>query len=252
MQPEILTIQTQYGDSSNLNARQQLHARFSVNQYGWHRWVLDQLSVLAGARILELACGPGALWVENSNRVPGDWRITLLDLSTGMICEARSRCPDFSFAVADTQAIPLANESVDAIIANHMLYHVPDRRRALAEMRRVLTPNGRLYAATNGKAHMGELNQLMARFGASLPASHESFSLENGRDQLGQCFTQVELRRYDDALIVTEAEPLVAYARSTQRLTSEGVNALRERVEQELAVRGSICITKDVGLFEAQ
>ena len=252
MQPESTNTEGQYRDSSNLNARQQLHARFSVNGYGWHRWVFDHLAVPAGLRIIELGCGPGALWAENSDRVSGDWRVTLVDRSPGMVCEARERCPGFSFAVADAQSLPFDDGSFDAIIANHMLYHVHDRGRALSEMRRVLMPGGRLYAATNGHTHMRDLNQIMARFGASLPSSHESFSLENGESQLRPCFTKVKLRRYDDALLVTDAEPLVAYARSTQRLTDEGIIGLHTHIEQELTVRGSIRIAKDTGLFEAQ
>ncbi len=252
MRSERPNTHNQYRDSSNLSARQQLHARFSVNEYGWQRWVLDQLAVPAGARILELGCGPGALWAENSDRVPGDWRVTLLDLSPGMVCEAMSRGPGFSFVVADVQSIPFGDGSFDAIIANHMLYHVPASQRALSEMRRVLLPGGRLYAATNGHKHMRKLNQVMAKFGAALPSSHESFSLENGESQLRQCFTKVELRRYDDALVVTGAGPLVAYARSTHRLTEEGIIGLRTHIEQELTVRGSIRIAKDAGLFEAQ
>ncbi|HKI53048.1 MAG TPA: hypothetical protein VJ987_02910, partial [Anaerolineales bacterium] len=49
----------QYKDSTNLNARVELHNRFSTNQYGWFNWVFDALMNLpANAKILELGCGP--------------------------------------------------------------------------------------------------------------------------------------------------------------------------------------------------
>ena len=114
MQSDRPSTRSQYRDSSNLNARQQLHARFSVNQHGWHRWVFDQLVVPFAARIVELGCGPGALWVENLNRVPLDWRVTLVDLSPGMLYEARAHCPDTDLTLADAQSIPFDDGSFDA------------------------------------------------------------------------------------------------------------------------------------------
>ena len=48
----------QYKDSGNLEARFQLHERYSTNKYGWHRWVFDQLRVPRDGRVLELGCGP--------------------------------------------------------------------------------------------------------------------------------------------------------------------------------------------------
>ncbi|MCH8206807.1 MAG: class I SAM-dependent methyltransferase [Chloroflexi bacterium] len=100
----------------------------------------------AVSRILELGCGPAELWVKNIDRVPSAWRITLSDLSEGMVREARQNLQSgvsrFSFAVCDAQRVPFDDESFDAVIANHMLYHVSDRQRAYAEIRRVLRPGG--------------------------------------------------------------------------------------------------------------
>src|SRR5579859_7250150 len=79
----------QYHDASNLNARMALHARFSVNGYGWHRWVFDQFYLPPQARLLELGCGPGTLWAKNHDRIPKGWNILLSDFSAGMLEEAR-------------------------------------------------------------------------------------------------------------------------------------------------------------------
>lgn len=148
----------QYQNSSNLNARIQLHARFSTNKYGWHRWIFDQLKIVAGSHMLELGCGPASLWSANRDRIPADWHITLSDFSEGMIENARQNLSSiqhpFSFAVIDAQTIPFADASLDVVIANHMLYHVPDRPKALAEIQRVLKPEGRLYASTVGNQHL--------------------------------------------------------------------------------------------------
>jgi ubiquinone/menaquinone biosynthesis C-methylase UbiE len=74
----------------------------------------------------------------------------------------------FAFAVVDARDIPFAANSFDAVIANHMLYHIkPGRGQAFSEIARVLKPEGRLYASTNGGRKRGGLEGLgglMARF----------------------------------------------------------------------------------------
>ncbi|HJT55387.1 MAG TPA: class I SAM-dependent methyltransferase [Ktedonobacteraceae bacterium] len=139
-------LTSQYKDSSNLNARIQIHKLFSTNRTAFHRWVFDHFHVPHPARLLEAGCGPGYLWAQNRDRIPEDWEITLSDFSAGMLQEAQSRLSGgsghFSFQLFDIQSIPFENEHFDTVIANHMLYHVPDRAKALSEIRRVLKPGG--------------------------------------------------------------------------------------------------------------
>jgi 2-polyprenyl-3-methyl-5-hydroxy-6-metoxy-1,4-benzoquinol methylase len=250
----------QYKDAANLSARAQLHERFSTNQVGWQRWVFDQLDLPAACNLLELGCGPGLLWLKNRDRIPEGWEITLSDLSSGMVQEARgslgSSGHSFLYEVLDAQFIPCADESFDAVIANHMLYHVPDRAQVLYEIRRVLRPGGRLYASTVGSTHLRELADIVRRVGLGVELwggqPSLSFLLENGSAELSRWFPNVALHRYEDALAITEAEPLVAYVAST--LTgSDGarheLEALRSYAEGELARHKAIHVTKDTGMF---
>jgi ubiquinone/menaquinone biosynthesis C-methylase UbiE len=252
----------QYQNASNLNARIQLHARFSANRYGWHRWVFDQLDLSPESRVLELGCGPGRLWVENLHRIPEGWDITLSDFSPGMLREAQRNLRNghrrFEFYVVDAQMIPFEGESFDTVIANHMLYHVPDRTKAFSEIRRVLRPGGRFYASTVGRAHLRELYELLRRFDPNtdfrIGSTADSFLLENGRDQLSQWFSRVTVRRYEDALLVTEADPLVAYVLSTRAnsvLVGDKLTGFIEFVKRELTVHGAIRVKKDSGIFVA-
>ncbi len=252
----------QYQDGSKLDARVRLHEQFSTNEHGWPRWAFDRLGVPSEGRVLELGCGPGALWVENARRIPGDWDVVLSDLSAGMIQEARHALGEltgrFRFLVLDIQALPFEGGYFDSVIANHMLYHVPDVARALAEVRRVLKPGGKLYAATNGERHLQEMRDLVRVFDPGIACGPEeySFGLENGAAQLERCFEDIELYRYEDSLVVTEVDPLVAYVLSSFSNTSFGLGGDRAGefavfVERQLAARGAIHISKDVGLFVA-
>ena len=251
----------QYASPANLDARIALHQNFSTNHYGWMRWVFDHFETLpATARILELGCGPGTLWQENLARVPVGWTITLSDFSPGMLNQAQQQLAGsalgFNFGLVDIQDIPYASASFDAVIANHMLYHAADRRRAIAEVRRVLRPDGIFFAATNGARHMQELVDLCDRFDPSLDlfraSMAESFSLENGVAQLAQSFANVALDQYEDGLNVTEVEPLVRYVDSTAHMDALLSERFRRYAQRQLdANHGVLHIHKVSGLFRA-
>jgi len=254
-------VRQQYREPSNLNARVELHTRFSVNQPGWFPWVFDQLDLPSECTILELGCGTGELWLQNLQRVPRTWRIVLSDVFPGMLKRAEDRLCNsespFSFLVADAQSIPCVDRRFDAVLANHMLYHVPDRAKALSEIWRVLRPGGHLYAATNGRAHLRTLIELVEQFDTSLQYERgfmEEFQLESGGAQLSPWFSEVTCRRYNDALLVTEVEPLVDYVMSGLDETGRHQRAeFRRFAEQQLILHGgTIRITKDVGIFIAR
>ena len=251
----------QYRNSSNLDARMVIHQRFSTNPYGWFRWVFDALLKLPEqARILELGCGNGMLWKENADRIPTGWNITLSDLSPGMLDSAWRNLVvtgrAFQFKEIDAQSIPYEDKTFDAVIANHMLYHVPDRPEAIAEIQRILKPGGRLVATTIGNDHLKEMTSWYERVRLSNVGEPlaSPFVLENGREQLAPFFSEVKLCRYEDNLHVTEVEPILAYIRSGIRaieLLEEEMTRLKQDLENELQEKGKVFIQKDSGLFEA-
>ncbi len=249
----------QYKDASHLAARIALHEHFSVNRGNYHRWLFDLLGSSPQSRLLELGCGPATLWTNNLDRIPPDWNITLTDISPGMLEAARLSLSStehrFAYAVADAQALPFSGNAFDAVIANHMIYHLPDRSGAFSEIKRVLAQGGRFYAATNGCAHMLELGDLAHAFSPDAPLLGASFSngftLENGREQIEPYLADVTLHRYVDALSVTSTAPLVAYVRSSSIGSYFDEEGFTRFIEQQIRERGAIHITKDAWLFIA-
>ena len=252
------SLKAQYVNTSNIAARIRLHRGYSVNREGWFPWVFRQCGLTGGMRVLEVGCGNGALWTENAGRIPEGVRVELTDKSEGMVRAVQRELgsdPRFSFRVSDVQDIPEEAGSFDLVIADHVLFYCEDVPRALREIARVLAPGGRVVAATYGKSHMREVTGLVQEFDPAIVLSadhlYEKFGLDNGAGLMANCFKDVTCRRYEDAIEISEAEPLIAYILSCHgnqnRLLLDRYREFREFVMGK--VKGGFHITKDAGVF---
>lgn len=252
----------QYGNALRLQTRGSIHDRFSTNAYGWQRWLFDLILERASAEtvdVIDLGAGTCALWTQNSARMPRGWKLRITDFSEGMV-EAASAALGGSgieaeCSIVDVKAVPFADASFDLVLANHMLYHVPDRSRALGEIRRILRPNGVVIASANGPRHMREIDEMIA---ALVPGSDRDdtvavFGLESGLAQLEAFFSDVEVRRYDDELRVTDAQAAVDYAASlaSRAPTDDEIRSMLRHVNEEIARNESFQVQKEAGAFVA-
>ncbi|MEE0031557.1 MAG: methyltransferase domain-containing protein [Lachnospiraceae bacterium] len=253
------SLKAQYRNSTNISARIRLHRLFSSNKQGWFPWIYEQCQITEGMKILELGCGNGRLWIENKAKLPADCEIILSDISEGMIRDVRReqslQDDRFSFAAFDCHAIPYEDASFDLVIANHVLFYCKDVDRVCSEVGRVLKPGGRFVCGTYGVAHMQEVSRLVTQFDDRITLSgenlYEHFGKENGAQALAPYFAEVDWQQYEDALIVTQAEPLIEYVLSCHgnqnRYILEKYNKFRKYVEGQ--IRNGYTITKDAGIF---
>jgi SAM-dependent methyltransferase len=114
-------------------------------------WMLDALPLEPGTTVLELAAGPGDVGLEAAGRVAPDGRAIVSDRSPAMVAAIDRRAAELGVRnaearVIDIEAIDLPDETIDAALCRLGLMLVPDRQRALREIRRVLRPGGRLAA----------------------------------------------------------------------------------------------------------
>ena len=253
------SLKAQYRNSTNISARIRLHRLFSSNKQGWFPWIYEQCQITEGMKILELGCGNGRLWIENKAKLPADCEIILSDISEGMIRDVRReqslQDDRFSFAAFDCHAIPYEDASFDLVIANHVLFSCKDVDRVCSEVGRVLKPGGRFVCGTYGVAHMQEVSRLVTQFDDRITLSgenlYEHFGKENGAQALAPYFAEVDWQQYEDALIVTQAEPLIEYVLSCHgnqnQYILEKYNKFRKYVEGQ--IRNGYTITKDAGIF---
>jgi SAM-dependent methyltransferase len=239
-------VREQYATDANLNARISLHDRFSTSSLSYPRWIFDGYDFGDDAEVLEVGCGNGLVWRENLDRVPSGWRLTLTDFSPGMVDEVRGLLGRRAeYAIADVQELPFPDASFDAVIANHMLFHVPDHRRGLAELARVLRPGGRLRATAIGLGHLQRLRELVPpRSDSQWAPTRERFAVEHVEEDLAPFFVDIQLEPYEDSLEVTELEPLLDFVRSRGDVTEQDLEPLRVAAEAEIAERGSFHVPK--------
>lgn len=263
--PEHLKTQ-QYNSADKLSARIHLHQNYSTTVESPISITFDlMLEYLPQkVKILELGTGRGDLWKENAHRIPDDWDMTLTDLSAGMIADQKTFLGDLAermtYEVVNAVEIPYPDNSFNAVLANYMLYHVPDRAKAIAEIRRVLKPDGVLFASTNGENHMKRMHVLAQQVEEIKEVTKtwlaQTFSLQNGTAQLMQEFTDIRLRRFNNNLWVPEAQPIIDYIASMMSIDGEQIireneATIRENLNQTIADKGGILIEKETGIFIA-
>jgi ubiquinone/menaquinone biosynthesis C-methylase UbiE len=111
-------------------------------------WVCSR----ASAKVLEVAVGTG----RNFPFYPEGVRLTGIDLSPAMLEIARKRAHelgvDADLREADAQQLPFPDASFDTVVCTLSLCNIPDDRRAIAEMKRVLRPGGRLLLLDHVRA----------------------------------------------------------------------------------------------------
>ena len=111
--------------------------------------------------VLDLATGSGDVAFVLSGRLPAAVAITGMDFCQPMLDEAEGkkaaagagRYANVTFRQGDGLALPLPDESFDAITISFGLRNLADRDRGLREMRRVLRPGGRLFVLEFSQPH---------------------------------------------------------------------------------------------------
>jgi SAM-dependent methyltransferase len=103
--------------------------------------LLDAAKVTQGARVLDIACGPGyvAFAAKSRGAVP-----TGVDFSSEMVAQARGRYPDIDFREGDAEQLPFPDSSFDAVVINFGMLHLGRPEQALCEAHRTLRPRGRV------------------------------------------------------------------------------------------------------------
>ena len=249
-------VRKQYNTPDRLNTRISIHDRYSTNRQGFRNWIASHYQIRDGMSVLELGCGTGEMWADRSGVISRCGRFVLSDLSEGMLHNAKETLQGqtgIEYRVIDIQDIPFADHEFDAVIANMMLYHVPDLQKGLREVKRVLKPDGTFYCATYGGN--GMMEYICSLFADYHIQNHvnDNFTLQNGEEKLRPFFSDIVRLLYEDSLEVTDAEDMADYIFSLAGMTDlrkiprEEVRSVLERNMPD----GILHVPKEYGMFVA-
>ncbi|MBM1690614.1 class I SAM-dependent methyltransferase [Sulfitobacter geojensis] len=129
--------------------------------------VTDLMQVDPKARVLDCGVGTGSLSIALDSLMKGPIEFHAIDTSTEMLVQAKSAMQraglELHLQQADVMSLPYRDQSFDAVMAAHVLEHLPDPQRALAEMVRVLKPGGVVFLCVTRRSLFGALVQLLWR-----------------------------------------------------------------------------------------
>lgn len=209
--------ETQYATDRNLEARRSIYV-FQEPPIDLPAEVIGLLPLTGAEVIADVGCGNGVYLAELARQGHTGPRIGC-DLSPGMLRAAASRARSAQFVAADAAALPLRRAACDLALAMHMLYHVPSPAEAIAELRRVTRPGGRVVVGLNGADHLAELRALVSQAretiaGGPTPPLRERLSLDDGAGLLTAVFESVERHDFAGYLVLRDPQPIAAYVAS--------------------------------------
>ncbi|EDY48330.1 conserved hypothetical protein [Streptomyces clavuligerus] len=215
---------------------------------------------MAGVRgpVADVGCGNGTFVRRVREERPG-LAVLPLDVSPGILAGLPGA------VVADAQRLPVADGTLGAVLALHMLYHVEDRARAVRELGRVLAPGGVAVVSTNSRSDKRELETLWSRAAGDVLGVPEGparvrlsarFTLEDAPATLGAVFADIRTIPLPGVVTVTDSAPVVAHLASYEAWADrmgvpfrETVERARERVEETIRAEGAFRITCLGGLL---
>ncbi|MHB9860507.1 class I SAM-dependent methyltransferase [Streptomyces sp. YIM S03343] len=226
-----------YNSDRDLAARQSLY-QWQTPHYDLPGIVAEQLSGVRG-RVVDVGCGNGK-FIQRLREDRTDLALLGLDIAPGILAGVPG-----PVAVADATRLPLATGSVDAALALHMLYHVPDIPQAVRELSRVVARDGLVIASTNSDRDKAELDDLWQRAaGDVLGTGHgparislsARFSLEKAPAFLGEEFGRVETIELPGTVRVHDPDPVIAHMASYRAWADQHEVPFEATIERARAI----------------
>lgn len=136
----------------------------------WASNVADAAKIQTGWNVLDVATGTGILAREIINRVGHTGSVTGLDINDSMLAVARSKSTEIEWKQGRAEAIPFDDATFDVVVSQFGLMFFEDRKKSIAEMVRVLKPDGKLAVAVwdaleNTPGYLAMVDLLLRLFG---------------------------------------------------------------------------------------
>lgn len=261
-------LRRHFQNTESWQVRVNIHEQYSYPNVDFVAWVMKLVPLAGDEHVLDVGCGPGkyhdylAAHHPNVKYVGIDYSFGMLDANPaeervrGMITE-----------------LPFPDDSFDIVMANHMLYLVPDIEAAIRETQRVLKPGGVFVATTSSIATMPQFRELFRRAillvsppGVSrdvrVPETlHRRFALENGSRILARHYGAVVRHDLPGAFVFPDPDPIIDYLESSRDVREpqlppnvswdQVMLIMREQLNNLIATLNNLVVDKLTGVLMA-
>ena len=131
----------------------------------WSEALINHASTFSGEKVLDIGCGTGAASRYAAEIVGEKGLVSAIDVNAGMIEFARNLAPDvgIDWRVANVDTLPFSDRSFDLVAGNQILQFLPDKSKALSEIKRVLFKDGRIALSVYCKIELCPAHCAVAR-----------------------------------------------------------------------------------------
>lgn len=257
-----------YSESErNLRIRGDTQAMYSAPRIDFARWTLDAIEWAGDEVLLDIGADGGRCYARLMQAQP-DIAYFALDLSPELL---RNHPGSDCLTRGDAMRLPYGDDSFDIVMANHVLYQLSDIEAGLAEIKRVLKPDGRLLAAADSLQNLPELQVLMRRAivllskngvqlnSPGLPS--DAFALENGTRILARHFYAVVRHDLPGQLVFDDVEPALEFLESMREMRQAALPddvswddlmlIMRQQMSQLLQLLGKLELSLALGALVA-
>lgn len=252
-----------YKDASKLDVRILTHQKYTQPKIDFTGWVLDHIDWQGTETAIDVGCGSGIYADPTAARTK---HYFACDLSHGMLLDGPA-AGNHACTNLDAMQLPFGDNTADVLMANHMIYHIPNQERAMAEFRRVLKPSGTFIAVTNSGYTMKEYRQIryeaFKNLGYDNPTIQQStamnFKLEDGEDLIKTAFDNVVRHDHESWLVFPDIQPVIDYFASSRDWYEKYLpipnawgsfeQSLRDLLTDHFAQHGEFRVSKKSGMF---
>lgn len=244
-----------YKDDSNLKARRKLY-EYEAQRIDIFGKILDVVISKRPTAVLDIGCGYGDVLIRLVKERGFEGRLTGIDLSSGMIAEAKTKSAEYSGIVqyleGDALALPFEPSSFAVVMCNYALYHFSDMRQGVREAYRVLTNGGYYIGGTHQPHNMPKFGIFMREIARMYDLTlntlaHERVNTAN-LDAMLEDFSTIEYKTYESPIRLTEPSPYLSYINSCRDLSFDRIphdsewraamQYVQREVEKEISENG--------------
>lgn len=113
----------------------------------WCPLVIQAAKINPGDKVVDIACGTGALTIAVAARVGLEGKTVGVDINEGMLNIARSKSSTIEWTSSPAEKLPFSNDSFNCVVSQFGLMYFEDQKAAIDEMIRVLKPGGSMAVA---------------------------------------------------------------------------------------------------------